>query len=187
MDEDKASTSFAKDSTSAKKTRQMNETKNRGLHTLTRWRSSGRLKTKKELHSTEYEPLSAILEQISKEFSLADDDGSQSHTDGQDSFETAVTVECTEHSESCYDEEYDLDRTFHTSKQYHIPSAEGIVSFMINTNDNACGTLWIRSPNARRPHLELNITPSAPRAQKAKVRLSNDQKLALMRSFPHSS
>jgi hypothetical protein len=72
------------------------------------------------------------------------------------------------------DEEASLDdkESVHSSALCHLPSGmQGLVRVMINTRDPTCATIWVNSPNSARKHLELNITPTTPKAkQRRKVR-----------------
>jgi hypothetical protein len=71
------------------------------------------------------------------------------------------------------DEEASLDdkESVHSSALCHPSSMEGLVRVMINTKDPTCATIWVNSPNSARQHLELNITPTTPKAkQRSKVR-----------------
>lgn len=82
------------------------------------------------------------------------------------SFGTPPSVD----SSSCDDASLDDEEPVQSSALCHLPSdMEGLVPVMINTNDPTYATIWVKSPNSARQHLELNITPTTPKAQKRHI------------------
>jgi hypothetical protein len=103
--------------------------------------------------------LSFILEEVANTF--VDSDCCQG-----DSFSTLLTVD----SSSCEDDSLDDEEPIQTSALCHLPSEmEGLVPVMINTKDPAYATIWVKSPNSAKQHLELNITPTTPKARKRRI------------------
>jgi hypothetical protein len=79
------------------------------------------------------------------------------------SFRTLPTVvdSSSDEDESSLDDEEPVNN----SALCHLPSEmEGLVRVMINMDDPTCATLWVKSPNSARQHLELNITHKTPKA-----------------------
>jgi hypothetical protein len=82
------------------------------------------------------------------------------------SFSTLPTVD----SSSGEDVSLDDEEPIQTSALCHLPSEmEGLVPLMINTRDPTCATIWVKSPNSAKQHLELNITATTPKAQKRRI------------------
>jgi hypothetical protein len=102
--------------------------------------------------------LSFMLEEVANDF--VDSDCCQG-----DSFRTLPTVDSSSEDDSLDDEE-----PVQTSALCHLPSEmEGLVPVMINTKDPTYATIWVKSPNSAKQHLELNITPTTPKARKRRI------------------
>jgi hypothetical protein len=88
------------------------------------------------------------------------------------SFRTLPTVvDSSSDEEEDEDEDSSLDdeEPVQSSALCHLPSGmEGLVHVMINTKDPTYATIWVKSPNSARQHLELNITPTTRKAQKTR-------------------
>jgi hypothetical protein len=103
--------------------------------------------------------LSFMLEEVANDF--VDLDCCQGN-----SFRTLPTVD----SPSDADTSLDDAEPVQISALCHLPSKmEGLVPLMINTKDPTCATIWVKSPNSAKQHLELNITPTTPKARKRRI------------------
>jgi hypothetical protein len=80
------------------------------------------------------------------------------------SFRTLPTVDSSSDEDTSLDEVEPVQK----SALCHLPSKmEGLVHFMINTKNYA--TIWVKSPNSAKQHLELNITATTPKARKRRI------------------
>jgi hypothetical protein len=103
--------------------------------------------------------LSLMLEELENDF--VDLDCCHGH-----SFSTLATVD------SSSDEDTSLDdaEPVQGSALCHLPAKmEGLVPIMINTKDPTNATIWVKSPNSAKQHLELNITATTPKARKRRL------------------
>jgi hypothetical protein len=104
----------------------------------------------------EHFDLSFVLEKVANDFVDLD------YCRGN-SYRTLPTVV---DSSSDDDASLDDEKPVQSSALCHLPSGmEGLVPVMINTKDPTYATIWVKSPNSTRQHLELNITPNTPKAR----------------------